>query len=302
MLSVKPWKPDAVARLFLSVFVCIYAGSVGAAIARGPAGKGHLLFYAVAAAALGFLGAALVLAHQPWTLEAFLRRVGGFAACFYSGLILGLWSQHLGGPSGKEAPSVAQMIITLASFQGAAIVLVTLFLRQHGTTWEEAFGVGWDKGRAVLMGAGTVIVFLPAAWALQRCSADLLTRLTGTAPEQQLPVQTLRKATGWDERLLLGVATILVAPVAEELLFRGILYPAIKQAGFPRLALWGTSLLFGAMHLNLVTFLPLFVLALALAGLYEWTNNLLAPISTHLLFNAVNFSVLYLWDPRLTPP
>jgi len=75
-------------------------------------------------------------------------------------------------------------------------------------------------------------------------------------------------------------------------MFRGILYPVIKQAGYPRLAWWGTALLFALVHLNLVTFVPLLVLALLLTELYERTGNLLAPITAHLLFNALNFAAL----------
>jgi membrane protease YdiL (CAAX protease family) len=93
---------------------------------------------------------------------------------------------------------------------------------------------------------------------------------------------------------VLGFVTILLAPLAEEVLFRGILYPWIKQIGFPRLALWGTSLLFAVVHMNLVTLLPLLLLALLLAQLYERTDNLLAPISAHALFNALNFGLLCL--------
>jgi hypothetical protein len=46
--------------------------------------------------------------------------------------------------------------------------------------------------------------------------------------------------------------------------------------------------------MNLVTFLPLAVLALVLTALYERTNNLLAPIMAHALFNALNFAALFL--------
>ena len=77
-------------------------------------------------------------------------------------------------------------------------------------------------------------------------------------------------------------------------MFRGILYPMLKQAGYRRLGLWGTSLLFAVVHLNAVTFVPLTALALVLTALYEWTNNLLAPIAAHLLFNALNFGMLLL--------
>jgi membrane protease YdiL (CAAX protease family) len=85
---------------------------------------------------------------------------------------------------------------------------------------------------------------------------------------------------------------VLLAPVTEEALFRGILYPVIKQTGHPRLALWGTALAFAGIHMNVVTFVPLAVLALMLTALYEWTNNLLAPITAHVVFNALNFAML----------
>ena len=98
----------------------------------------------------------------------------------------------------------------------------------------------------------------------------------------------------WGGRLTLGVIAVLLAPVAEEALFRGILYPAIKQTGHPRLALWGSSLLFAAVHMNAVSFVPLALLALVLTLLYERTDNLLAPIAAHVLFNALNFVTLFL--------
>jgi len=82
------------------------------------------------------------------------------------------------------------------------------------------------------------------------------------------------------------------APVVEEIIFRGILYPALKQHGWPRLALWGTSLLFALTHANAATLLPLSFLAMLLVFLYERTGNLLAPILTHSLFNAANYFAL----------
>ena len=98
----------------------------------------------------------------------------------------------------------------------------------------------------------------------------------------------IRQRTGW-----LFTAVVL-APLAEELLFRGILYTLIKQHGRPRLALWGTSLLFGAIHFNLAALPSLCFLGLVFAWLYERTGNLLAPVTAHVLFNAVNFTAVVL--------
>ena len=93
---------------------------------------------------------------------------------------------------------------------------------------------------------------------------------------------------------------MVLVPPAEESFFRGILYPWIKRAGFPRLALWGTALAFAATHSNLMSFIPLAAFALALTLLYERTGNLLAPIAAHAFFNAANMAKLYFLESTLT--
>ena len=109
-------------------------------------------------------------------------------------------------------------------------------------------------------------------------------------------IHALRVSVSWGGRRVVGASAVLLVPVAEEVLFRGNLYPAIKQAGFFRLALWGTSLLFALVHANVVIFVPLTVLALILTALYERTNNLLAPITAHAMFNALNFLTVFLQE------
>ena len=98
------------------------------------------------------------------------------------------------------------------------------------------------------------------------------------------------------------MVAIVIAPPAEEALFRGLIYPAVKRAGFPRLAWWGSAVLFAAVHWNLPSFLPLILLALVLTWLYEKTDNLLAPIAAHGLFNALNFVALQVYDQVWAQP
>ena len=280
-------------RLLLSVFVCIFAGSlVVEALHYSGAPKLRLPFYAVAAASFGFLVASLVLLRKPWQFENFMRRMTVLLVCFYAGLLLGGWAAKM---SGKIEPSTAQMLVSTVSFQGAALILIALFLREHQMSWAEAFGFRNHWLVSILLGIMVACIFLPIGRELQRASAEVMLRLPRLhlKPEDQQAVQVLQTAVTWRDRVALGLVTILLAPPAEELLFRGILYPWIRHWGFPRLALWGTALAFGAVHLNLLSFVPLTVLALALTVLYERTNNLLAPITAHAVFNALNFAWLY---------
>jgi hypothetical protein len=210
----------------------------------------------------------------------------------YGGFLL----TYLAHTSGEPIPaSVSQMIIATLSLQGAALVLIPHFLNEQALSWEEAFGFANNPRRAIMWGVIVASLFLPLGMGLQWLSAEVMLHLPRLhlKPEPQESVQTLQMAVSWTNRFGLGAVTILVAPLAEEMFFRGILYPALKSAGFPRLALWGTALLFGVVHMNFVTFVPLVTLAIGLTLLYERTNNLWAPITAHSLFNALNFVILY---------
>jgi len=297
MVSAKPWKLDAIVRLFLSVILCVFAGSLAGTVLYYTE-AGHRLrpwFFVLVALALGFLGTTLRLLRRRWSLEELMPRALVMMITFYAGFLLGLWAQKIAG----APPSVmngGQVLIAGLSFQGAALVLIGWFLKEHRMSWADAFGFDHHWLHALLLGVALACLYLPVGRWLQSSSAELMLKWR-VNPQEQETVKALRTTTGWTYGFALGLVAIVLAPVAEEMLFRGILYPAIKQAGHPRLALWGTALLFAGVHFNLVIGVPLFVLALVLALLYEKTNNLLAPITAHAAFNALNFAILY-WEQK----
>jgi hypothetical protein len=112
--------------------------------------------------------------------------------------------------------------------------------------------------------------------------------------EPQSAVKLLEEARLPWQLAVMGLQTVITAPLVEEVLFRGLLYVSVKQAGHPRIALWGVAVLFGLSHGHLPTLVPLTLFGLILTWLYERTNNLLAPIAAHAGFNAVNFGLLLL--------
>jgi uncharacterized protein len=232
-----------------------------------------------------------VLSPKPWKPEAVLRLLLGIFLCVAIGALLTLLMR---GASGSKAElSLGRMLAGVLSFQGAALVLVWRFVREHDLSWTEAFGLRNRQSRALLLGALAVGLFLPIGQLLQILSINILTRLH-LDPTAQPAVEALRLASHGPGLMAFGLVTVIVAPLAEELVFRGIFYPAIKYAGFPRLALWGTAVIFAAIHFNLAIFLPLLLLALVLTWLYEKTDNLLATIAAHSLFNAINLGWFFL--------
>lgn len=157
-------------------------------------------------------------------------------------------------------------------------------------------------GKTLGLALFATAVVVPIAWGLGQLSA-LAMESFKWEPVAQQTVLTLQSTVSWTQKLCFGLVAVLVAPCAEELLFRGILYPMIKQLGRPMVALWSTSLLFAVIHSNTMTFIPLTFLAVVLVLLYEKTGNLLAPIVTHSTFNLVNFLWLVIGQqsPNLLP-
>ena len=234
-----------------------------------------------------------MLSEKPWRAEAVIQFCAAQIACFCLG-ILAAGLLHKSGVNGfKQDGDFGNILIATLSFQGAAWILIPIFLRQHGTNWCDAFGFRDPKLKDSLLLAMLVLVLFvaPAAWWWQEVSAQILTQL-GWPVEDQAAVIMFKGAKAWGEYVYLSFFAVVLAPVAEEFIFRGVLFPFVKQLGFPKLAWFGVSFLFALIHLDVMIFIPLFVLALALAWLYEKTDNLLAPIAAHSLFNAANLVIL----------
>ncbi len=306
MVSEKPWKMEGVLRLAARVLLSVlFLSSIATLVIhfiQKPV-PGHAFLFSVAlAGAITMFVVAVVVLGRAWALDNVLRNLTTVLACFYAGFFLMLWAQHLGGGETHEVSNLTgRLIIGTASFQAAALLWIHLFLKEHHTRWTDAFGLRNDVGRALLLGALVGLIFLPIGGGLQALSQEVM-EFFRVQPQEQEAVQMFRGSANLSTTITLGITAIILAPLAEELLFRGILYSAIKQAGFPQLALWLTAVLFGSIHHNLAAFVPLTVLALALVWLYEHTNNLLAAITAHSVFNTAQFIMLCFMEWGHHPP
>ena len=79
---------------------------------------------------------------------------------------------------------------------------------------------------------------------------------------------------------------LVLAPVWEEVFFRGTLFPWLAGRMPVAQAQWISALAFGAVHLHGPTLIPLTVFGALLAGLYRTSGSLIPAILVHSLFNA----------------
>ena len=188
------------------------------------------------------------------------------------------------------------LLTNLVCLQCSMVLLVFLLLRKSKSHWCAAFGpIGRPAFRLWLGPALFGMGFVLPAFGLHYISQTVLVRL-GQEQVVQEAVQMVMATEHPVEVGLQVVSVVVMAPIAEELLFRGILYNTIKHTGYPLAGMTISAALFALVHGSLALMLPLFVMGFALAWVYEKSGSIIAPMMMHATFNAINFSLL-----KLTP-
>jgi membrane protease YdiL (CAAX protease family) len=95
-----------------------------------------------------------------------------------------------------------------------------------------------------------------------------------------------------EQRIIIIVLAVAVAPIAEEFVFRFFLYGVLRRYVGRIVALVLSSLLFAAVHAHLPSFVPLFVLGSCFTLAYEWSGSLLVSMTMHAIFNALTLTAL----------
>lgn len=81
------------------------------------------------------------------------------------------------------------------------------------------------------------------------------------------------------------LAVALLAPITEELIYRGLVYRRIRDYAGVRWAVFFSALIFGVIHGNAVQFIFAFIMGMALAAVYERYRTIWAPIVAHIAVN-----------------
>ena len=182
-------------------------------------------------------------------------------------------------------------------FHGVALLAVWMFIRCRRGSWQEAFGLDF-RGLKSAVGQGLVayVGIVPLVVATSLMSQIFFYAAGYPVTLQEVVNIFIESQSGWS-LVLLVVLAVVVAPVVEETLFRGILLPVLMKYFCTGAAVAAVSLVFAGIHQHLPSFAPLFVLAVALSLLYIHSGSLWAPIVLHSIFNGVSICVIVLAAP-----
>ena len=191
--------------------------------------------------------------------------------------------------SGDGELTLLGAAVILVSTQLALLLVSWFFVRRPRALAGLPPFPGRDPGGAVRAGIGWGLLAWIGSTAVIAGVVWLLERL-GIPPEPQTAERAIALLDPW----LVVVAVVILAPIAEEVFFRGVVFNAwLREAG-RRWAIIGSAALFAVIHLSLVSLLPIFLLGLALAWVYERTGTLLAPIAMHATVNGISLALALL--------
>ncbi len=191
--------------------------------------------------------------------------------------------------------------IMLAQLGGFLPVAVLLGWRV--TRCEEGvrnFGLRGDRlGRDVAWGLAALLWVFPVLL-LVTALVSILGFALGFPPPSEVGHEMLIALRGSDSPLAIAMmlaSAIVIAPVTEEILFRGLAQSALRGALPMRIVLLLSAGIFTVVHVGAAaphTLPALFVLGLTLGWVYERSGSLVPGIVAHAGFNAVNVA-LTLW-------
>lgn len=190
----------------------------------------------------------------------------------------------LADTEGTDEPALIATLFFEAMFGLGVLALA----RRRGLGWRDLGFVRprrWGPLLAAWIGAYIVLVGYQAAVRV----------LEATGLDVSL-LEADNAIPGGDERgavllVLLGVAVLVMAPLAEELYFRALWYRGLRRflGVGPALALSG--LLFGAFHLNLGVLIPFSLVGVLLAWANEESGSLWTSIGAHAGFNGISYAL-----------
>lgn len=180
-------------------------------------------------------------------------------------------------------------VIVTVIFTVLVVIFLVALLRWRGIDLEGL--AGFSKiGFVRVVSTGAILLFF--AYPLINL-ADLITqRVLGSGSSRQGIVELFNGAQTIEQRVMIILLAVAIAPMAEEFMFRFFLYGVLRRY-FGRLAgLTVSAVLFAAVHAHLPSFAPLFVLAACFTLAYEWSGSILVPMAMHCLFNSLTLIAL----------
>jgi membrane protease YdiL (CAAX protease family) len=221
----------------------------------------------------------------------------GLPEAIVAGALIFLFLRAIGASVSRSSVELnARDLLANLIFTVVMVLFIATFLKLRGIDLSSAAGFfRLNFLRAVSMGT----ILLLAAYPLIALSEAVTQSLFGSGSSKQNVVELFSGSRTIEQRIMIIVFAVAIAPVVEEFLFRFFLYGVLRRYFGRFLGITVNALIFAAAHTHFPSFVPLFVLGSCFTIAYEWSGSILVAMTMHSLFNTVSLTVLAF--PELFP-
>ncbi len=201
--------------------------------------------------------------------------------------------KNLGVPFGVLNESVLNTILSSIIYLLAIIITAGLpwLIRRHKTSKEELGFSRLPSWMDILLSPAGLIIYVIFSAIMSLLFFNFFPNLNINQAQNVGFSEMSQKY----EYILAFITLVIVAPVAEEILFRGYLFGKLRKYNIP---IWVsiiiTSILFGAIHGQWNIAIDTFVLSVILCLLRQITGNLWASILLHMAKNGIAYYILFI--------
>jgi len=221
------------------------------------------------------------------TRDAFSAFIIMFLSHLVFGFVFGIAGIFVAGKLSREPELYFFLSVLLAAVAAnifnALLWFLIIKLRKYGI--KETFHFSNMPFRKwIYWVAGGMIFFLGFDYGYER----LLKFFGKTIPPQELVsrIQQIPLDSVHVPHIIFVIFTIgILIPVFEEIIFRGVIYQAMRNGMANWIAAVFSSALFAVIHMEAAYFVPLFVFGMILAYAYRKSNSITLPIAIHCINN-----------------
>ena len=196
------------------------------------------------------------------------------------GLIdLGLLYVAYKGQGTQLAQSVVLIVVQLTYL----LPIVVVFTYRHVSP--RALGFGPFHWGALGLGCGLLIL----SYMVILIHNGVLTLLGVSTQGDEI----MQLVGALDSPIWLFIVGVILAPIVEEIFFRGFLFQGFRHQYGWVAGMLISSAIFGAAHLDPVAFIPTFILGCLLAYMYHLTHSVWPGVILHVTVNAMGLLAAY---------
>tara|TARA_Y100000741_G_scaffold213361_1_gene162517 strand:- start:418 stop:1206 length:789 start_codon:yes stop_codon:yes gene_type:complete len=200
-----------------------------------------------------------------------------FSAFFAGAVVLGI------GLSNPEEPQKTYTFISFIIGQGFMLVPLFWFLRSRKEPIAERLRIRFVSSDVIIS-----TIYLSFGIIILSDELDRIIQIFLPAPEYILDLNGLLQPESIMGFFLLFIAVVIIAPLGEELLFRGFLQQILeKHWKDVTKAVLVTALFFAMIHMNPYWFVQIYILGILLGFLAWKTKSVLPPLILHGINNAM---------------